>query len=43
MYNNGYIDSKEIFVFPCANRGAIIVGEGEINPTPYSQLLTEYN
>ena len=43
IYNNGYIDSKKIFVFPCANRGPIIVGEGEIDPTPYSQLLTEYN
>lgn len=43
MYINGYIDSKEIFVFPCANRGTITVEAGEINPTPYSQLLTEYN
>lgn len=43
IYNSGYINSKKIFVFPCANRGLITVDEGKINPTPYSQLLTEYN
>lgn len=35
--NDGFIESDEIIVFPCANRG-----DG-VNNAAYSQLLTEYN